>query len=230
VTVSAKATAKKVLIVLGALVLLGYLFLSRSLWFSDLEKQAKVGRDRLSKSIDVARADKLTWKIKGDDWKYTGECHVALVLDRFGDIPIEAYRKESMALKLKVDAYAITYKPTGIGSRIEGFQAPRLIHNGYFTTDEPLSRDARIWESWRETVELGLGGLNRYSFEDTYVVIEILQPDPILAKANPRLEIFGEHDDAIYEHLPMLHIFRDVVLLFLALCVIGLAYVALKRV
>src|SRR2546430_9953835 len=103
-----------------------------------------------------------------------------------------------MALKLKVDAYAITYEPTGPGRRMDGFQAPRLIRDGYFRTDEPLTPDARIWESWGESIELGLGGLHRYPFEDTYVVIEIIQPDPILAKANPRLEIFGEHDYAIY--------------------------------
>ena len=220
----------KVLVILSALLLLGYLLWTRSLWFSELENQAKVGKDRLSQPIDLTRVDKLAWKIRGDDWKYTGECHVALVLDRSTDIPSEAYRKESMVLKLKVDAYAITYEPTGPGTRIDGFQASRLIRNGYFNTDQPLSPHARIWESWGKSVELGLGGLHRYPFEDTYVVIEIIQPDPILAKANPRLEIFGEHDYAVYEHLPMLRIVRDSVLLFLGLGVVGLAYGAVRRV
>lgn len=228
-SVTAKATAKKVLIIAGGLLLLGYLFLTKSLWFSDLERQAKIGRDRLNKPIDLAHAGTVLWKINGDDWKYTGEFRVALVLDRLGDIPPEAYQKESMALKIKVDAYAITYKPTVFKTRIEGFRAPRLIRNWYYTTDEPLSKDARIWESWGESVELGLGGVQRYPWEDTYIAIEIVQPDLVLAKANPRLEIVGEHDGAIYHHLPMLRIVRDFVLLFLALCVIGLAYGALKQ-
>jgi hypothetical protein len=230
VSVSATATAKKLLIIVGALLLLGYLFLTRSLWFSELERQAKVGRDRLNKPIDLARADTIIWKIKGDDWKYTGEFRVGLVFDRLSDIQPAAYRKESMLLKLKVDAYAITYKPTGMGTRIEGFRAPRLIRNFYYTTDAPLSSEARIWESWGKSIELGLCGVERYPFEDTYVAVEIVQPDPVLAKANPRLEIVGEHDYAVYEHLPMLRIFRDFVLMFLVLCVIGLAYGAVKQV
>ena len=227
---SAKAIAKRVLIILGALLLLGYLFLSRSLWFAELERQAKVGRDRLNIPIDIARADTITWKIKGDEWKYTGECQVALVLDRLSDIPTEAYQRESITLRLRVDAHAVTYEPTGIGTRNEGFQAPRLIRNWRYPTNMPLSTGAGIWRSWgSESIELGLCGLQRYSYEDTYVVVEILQPDPVLAKANPRLEIVGEHDYAIQGHLPMLRLLRDATLLFLAICVIGLTYRAFKR-
>jgi len=130
--VNAKAATKRVFVIVGALLLLGYLFLSRSLWFSELESQAKVGRDRLSKPIDLTHANTVAWKISGDDWKYTGEFKVGLVLDRLSDVPPEAYRKESMALKIKVDAYAITYKPTVFKTRIEGFRAPRLIRNWYY--------------------------------------------------------------------------------------------------
>src|SRR5712692_1466853 len=125
-------------------------------------------------------------------------------------------------MRVKTDAYAITYEPAAGGKVIEGFQAPRLIRNWYFKTDDPLSPDAAIWQSWGDSVELGLCGLNRYPFEDTYIVVEITRPDPVLAKANPRLQIFGEHDYAVYEHLPMLRILRDSILVFLTLCVIGL--------
>jgi len=206
------------------------LFLSRSVWFSELERQAALGRDQRSTPIDISRTGTVTWKIHGDDWKYTGECKVALVLDRSSDIPSEAYRKESMALKLKVDAYAITYQPTGPGTLIEGFQAPRLVLNSYYTTNMPLSTGAHIWESWGGAIELGLCGLQRYPFEDTYIAVEILQPDPVLAKANPRLVIVGEHDGAIYHHLPPAQILRDVVLTVLAVSVISLAYAAFRKV
>lgn len=227
---SAKANVKRVLIVLAALLLLGYVFLSRSLWFAELETQAKVGRDRLNIPIDIARADTITWKIKGDDWKYTGECQVALILDRLRDIPTEAYQRESITLRLRVDAHAVTYEPTGIGTRNEGFQAPRLIRNWRYPTNMPLSTGAGIWQSWgRESIELGLCGVQRYPYEDTYVTVEIVQPDPVLAKANPRLVIVGEHDHAMYGHLSMAQICRDVVLLVLAVCVIGLTYAALKK-
>lgn len=225
----ASATIKRALIVAAGLVLLLYLFASRSLWFPDLERQVRVGRDRLSKPIDISHPQTITWKIPGEDWKYTGECRVALVLDRAGNVPAEAYRKEAMVLKVKMDANAGTYKPTGKGTRIEGFRAPRLIRNSYFTTDTPLSPDARIWESWGQTVEMGLCGFQRYPWEDSYITLDVIQADPILAKANPRLEITGDYDYAVYEHIGVLRVMRDVILLILTVCVVGITYVAVKR-
>jgi hypothetical protein len=230
VRLAARATVKKALIVVAAVLVLAYLVASRSLWFPDLERQAKVGRDRLSRTIDITHPQTITWAIKGDDWKYTGECHVALILDRIKDAPSEAYRRESMALKVRVDAHAVTYQPTTARKTIEGIRAPRLIRNWYFTTDTPLSADARIWESWGRSVEIGLCGVRRYPWEDTYIEVEVLQPDLLLAKANPRLQIFGEHDYAVYEHIIILRIIRDGVLLFLALCVLGVTYAALKQI
>jgi hypothetical protein len=230
VSLSARAALKKAFVVAGVGFLLLYLFVSRSLWFPDLERQIKVGNDRLSKEVDLTHAQTITWKISGDDWKYTGECRVALILDRVSDIPPEAYRKESMALKLKMDAYAVTYEPTTKGTRIEGFRVPRLIRNWYFRTDSPLSPDARIWESWGKAVELGLCGVQRYPWEDTYITLEVIQPDPVLAKANPKLEIVGDYDYAVFEHITPIRIFRDFVLLLLGLCVLGLAYVAIKQI
>jgi hypothetical protein len=230
VSLSARATLKKAFVVLGAVLLVLYLFVSRSLWFPDLERQVKTGRDRLSKDIDLSHAQIITWKIKGDDWRYTGECRVALILDRISDVPSKAYQKESMALKIKMDAYAVTCEPTSKGTTIEGIRAPRLIRNWYFLTDSPLSPDARIWESWGEKVELGLCGVQRYPWEDTFIVLEIVRPDPVLAKANPKLEVGGDYDYAVFEHITPLRIFRDSVLLLLGLCVLGLAYVAIKQI
>jgi hypothetical protein len=198
--------------------------------FPDLERQIKTGRDRLTKDIDLNHSQTITWKIKGDDWKYTGECRVALILDRISDVPSKAYQKESMALKVKIDAYAITYEPTTKGTTIEGIRAPRLIRNWYFRTDSPLSPDARIGESWGEKVELGLCGVQWYPWEDTYIVLEIVQPDPVLAKTNPKLGVVGDYDYAVFEHITALRIFRGSVLLVLALCVLGLAYVAIKQI
>jgi hypothetical protein len=81
---------------------------------------------------------------------------------------------------------------------------------------------------WGSVVELGLCGLNRYPFEDTYIVVDVLEPDTVLAMARPRLEIFPEHDYAVYEHVGMLRILRDIVLVLLGLCVIGLVYGAIR--
>lgn len=183
---------KKVLIVAAGLFLLLYLFVSGSLWLAGLEHQLRISKDSLSKSIDLTHAQPVTWKIQGDEWKYTGECRVALILDRMPDLPDKAYRKESMALKVRMDAYGVTYEPTAKGTVIEGIRAPRLIRNWYFTTDMPLSPNARIWESRGEFVELGLCGVQRYPWEDTYITFDIIQPDPALVKANPKLQIVGD--------------------------------------
>jgi hypothetical protein len=61
-------------------------------------------------------------------------------------------------------------------------------------------------------------------------MLEIVQPDPVLAKANPKLEVVGDYDYAVFEHITPLRIFRDSVLLLLAVCVLGLAYVAIKQI
>jgi hypothetical protein len=86
-----------------------------------------------------------------------------------------------------------------------------------------------MWESWGSVVELGLGGLHRYPFEDTYIVVDVLEADLVLARAKPRLEIYPEHDYAVYEHVGILRILRDGVLVLLGLCVIGLAYAGIRR-
>ena len=226
---SARAALRKAFAVVAAVLLLLYLFVSRGVWFSDLERQVKTASDRLTKDIDLSHVQTITWKIKGDDWKYTGECRVALILDRNSDIPSEAYQKRSMALKVKMDAYAITYEPATNGTTIEGIRAPRLIRNWYFRTESPLSSDASIWESWGEKVELGLCGVQRYPWEDTYIVLEIVQPDPVLAKANPKLDVVGDYDYAVLEHIGAIRMFRDLVLVILALCVFGLTYVAIRQ-
>jgi hypothetical protein len=214
---------------MAAALLLTYLFFSRGFWFSDLERQTRVAKDRLSRPLDITQAGKVSWCIRAEEWKYTGECEVALVLDRVNTIHDAAYRKESRALNLKVDAYAIPFEPAGPNKRIDGPATPRLIRNWYYTTDEPFAQDARIWELWGNVVELGLGGLHRYPFEDTWVVVDVLKPDLVLAMAKPRLEIVPQHDYAVHEHIGILRAVRDSVLVLLGLCVIGLAYASLKR-
>lgn len=220
-----KHTAKRLASGAAASLLLAYLLLSRGLWLADLERQVQIGKNRLSKAADVTQPQIMTWKISGDEWNYVGECRIALVLDRIPTIPAESYQKSSRALQVRVGAYAIPYESSKTGLR-----ADRLIKNSYYTTDLPFSPQARIWESSdSRSVELGLGGAHRYEFEDTYIVLEVMNPDPALAAGNPRLEIFGEHDFAVYSHIWQLRIIRDAILLFLACCVVGLTYSAWRN-
>jgi hypothetical protein len=156
-------------------------------------------------------------------------CQVSLILDRIPAVPLAAYRKESMALKVRASAYGIIYASSESG-RIERFRADRLIKNSNFSTDMPLSTDSRLWESWgTSSVELGLAGVQRYPSEDTLITIEVLMADPILAAAKPRLQIVGEHDYAVAHHLRLLRIIRDFVLLCVMSCLIGISWQALGR-
>ena len=220
---------KDLVILLIAALLLGYLAYSRSLWFPELERQVAVGRERLSKPIDIEKAGRILWRIPEDQWKYTGEVKVALVIDNAQTLPKGALRKESMALQVVMDASAVTYEPSLAGMK-EVLRANRLIRNWYYTTNEPLSPKARIWESGGGgTVEFGLCGVNRYPWEDTIIEMVILRPDPILGKANPRLIVYGDYDYAVDEHIGSLRTVRDVILCLLSGCIAILAYYAMQR-
>ena len=219
---------KNFVILFIAALLLGYLAYSRSLWFPELERQVAVGRDRLSKPVDIERAGKILWRIPEGQWKYTGEVKVALLIDNAQTLPRDALRKESMALQVAMDANAVTYEPSLSGMK-EVLRANRLIRNWYYTTNEPLSPKARIWESGGGgTVEFGLCGVNRYPWEDTIIEMDVLRPDPILGKANPRLIVYGDYDYAVDEHIGSLRAVRDVILCLLAGCIAILACFAMK--
>ena len=219
---------KNIVIVLSAMLLLGYLAYSRSLWLSGLEKQVSIGRDRLSKPIDIEKTGKTQWRIPQDQWKYTGEVKVALEVDNIKTIPRSAYNKDNMSLRVAMDATAITYEPSNSGMK-EVLRAGRLIRNWYYTTNEPFSPEARIWESGgSSTVEFGLCGVRRYPWEDTIIEINVLRADPELSKASPRLIAYGDYDYAVYEHIGSLRVLRDMVLFLLVLCVAILTYYGMK--
>jgi hypothetical protein len=219
---------RRIIIIASAALLLGYLVCTRGLWLSELEKQTAIGRDRLSKPVAIEKTGKIVWRIAEEEWKYTGEIQVALVFDNIQTIPRSAYHIDSMALKVAMDANAIIYEQTNTGKK-DVFRTNRIIKNWYFTTNQPLSPEARIWQTGgSDIIEIGLCGVTRYPFEDTIIEMEILQPDSTLNKTNPRLIAYGKHDYAIYEHIGGLKVFRDVILSLLALCIIVLAYYATR--
>ena len=178
--------------------------------------------------VDLSKTGKVVWRIPEDKWKYTGEVKVALELDNNQMLPSAAFQKESMGLRVVMDAKATTYEPPASGMK-EVLQANRLICNWYFTTDEPLSPEARIWESGGSSfMEFGLCGANRYPWEDTIIEMDVLRADPILSKANPRLIAYGDYDYAVLEHIGLLRFLRDTILVLLALCVVIMAYYGIK--
>lgn len=133
--------------------------------------------------LDVGKTGTFTWKISKNDWSYReGEAMISLIFQR----SLVTYKtKKEMSLKVKINAY----------TKVENdLKVNRLIKNWYYTTDEPFSSEARLWESGGPEAEYGLGALNIYPFEDLFIEITILNPDTELAKAMPRLKIVGTVD------------------------------------
>jgi len=219
---------KKIIIILSAALLLGYLAYSRSLWFPEFERMASVKRaEVLFKPVDLEKPGKIQWRIPMDQWKYTGEVKVALLVDNIKGIPTN---KDNMILRVVMDASAVTYEPSNSGMH-EVLRANRLIRNWYYTTNEPFSPKARIWQTGGQGfLEYGLCGVNRDRWEDTIIEMEVLQPDPALSKAHPRLAIYDNFEDVgeVQAILVYLRIIRDVILCLLAGGIIILSFSAMK--
>jgi len=90
-----------------------------------------------------------------------------------------------------------------------------------------LRHYTRLCESFgRDEVEFCLGGVSIYPFEKTTVTVEVTSPDPSLAAFEPRLRLVGDHDYAVYEHLPFLRALRDTGLALSSTMVLVLAAIA----
>jgi hypothetical protein len=126
--------------------------------------------------------------------------------------------KTGTTSETRVQAFAV---PRG-GSRVD-----RLIRNWYYTTDEPFSENVHLWSSGgASSIEHGLAGVRLYQFEDLFIVLTITSADPELDKGNPRLTLVGEHDYAVFEHLPFLRAVRDGGLVIAVVCLVGLVFLA----
>jgi len=213
---------KKTSTILAVLFIAFFLIMGRSQWFSEIMAQAEIGRHPLySETMDLSKTGKFKWKVARDSWVYNeyrnGEAELSLVFDRNPEIPSEQYDKKTFPLELKVTAYAVTK---------DGVRINRLVENWYYKTDEPFSPESKMGSSWgRNKISYIIASVLFYSFEETFLEIDVLTPDPVLAKASPRLKLIGEHDYAIYGHLPMFYLIRDG---GLALCLILLAVLAWK--
>ena len=194
-----------------------FLLIGRGQWLSSLEHEAQVGRADLSTPIDLAKPGHFEWRVDREHWSYReGEAMLSLVLDR-SDGPQE---RNTLPLRIKVAAW---------GRDNTGLRNDRLVHNWYYTTDEPFGKDARLWSTFGErTVEHGLAGVMIYPFEETIISLNIEKGDTTLTSAHPRLKLVGNHDYAVFDHLRTLELLRDAGLL-ISLAALGLLlYLSLK--
>ena len=221
---------KKYAIILGTISILLYLLFSRGLWLADQERQVDIGKNRFTKKIDISKSKTVFWKINEEDWDYTGKARIALIVDRLPEISEESYDKTSIPLMVQVDAYAVVSNSESEGNSLR-IKRNRLIKNWFYTTNKPLEAKAQLSMSKNYgPLQYGLGAIERYPNEHTYISINILKEDPILAKANPRLEIVGEHDPEIQNRIIRLRITRDLCLALVALFSILIARQAIKTI
>lgn len=203
--------------VVGALIVIGALFVARRSMLAPLEHQAALSKSALRMPVDVGSARTITWDIPKDKWQFEqGEAKLSLLVNRGPGQPCDV--KGKSPLKLLVAAS---------GMPDSGQQYDRLIRNWYYTTNEPLGPKAQLWEFYgRKEAEYGLGGVAIYPFEKLKVSVDVQVPDASLTACSPRLQLVPSVDYAVAEHLPFLRVARDVALGLCALVVIALAWFA----
>ena len=215
---------RRVMIVVAAAIAAGTIWLSRGCWLAALERDARIGKEFiLSDPIDVSHKGSFTWSIPRATWSYEeGSASLELYCRR----PVKESRalphRGDLQLRIVVQAY---------GETDSGGRYDRLIRNWYYKSDDPLAPDAGLCESFsRDEVEFCLGGVSIYPFEKTTVTVEVTSPDPSLAAFEPRLRLVGDHDYAVYEHLPFLRTLRDTGLVLSSAMVLMLAAIAWRGI
>jgi hypothetical protein len=142
----------------------------------DISKQDSIFKCKISENV---------WQIKNKLDNSLGE--LSIVFDNKSVDNIPGKRYYNMKLELEVDAYAV------VSSKYYHFKANRLVKNYSYPTDRPMSEISKktpyysIYDSYIK--ELGL--VNIFDNEDLYIVIKILEPDPLLNKTNPKLRLIG---------------------------------------
>lgn len=215
-----RAKALRLLVIAGFAAIVLVLLESRGQWFSDLERQARVGREAIfSDVIDVGSPGTFTWEVPRKNWPYEeGEAELGLVVRWANCADPAAASKHEPNLHVRVAA---------VGRPDSGGEYDRVVRNWYFRKEDPFAPDAGVWRSFSaDDAEYGLAGIAIYPFEKTEITVTVTHPDPVLATCKPRLKLVGKHDYAVYGHLPLLRLLRDSAIGVAIAAALGLAALA----
>jgi hypothetical protein len=180
---------RQVICLLASLVVAGYLYALWSDWFTEVELSSVGKRPIYSEHIDLRRPGPIEWLVPKEKWAFQeGPAYLALSLNLNTLVEIPASR-EQLELRVKVRAE---------GRVPGGDWQDRSIRDGYFTTDEPVSKaGSSLWESYRVgRLEYGLAGVHVVSGEVLRITVDVQVPDGRLSSGNPRLKLVGKHDSA----------------------------------
>ena len=142
--------ARRFFVAVGALFVVGVLFLARRSALAPLEQQASLGKDVLLGSpLDLGSAHAITWDVPVGRWAAPERARpkLSLLVDRLPGGACDV--KGASPLRVRVSA---------LGLLDSGEQYDRLIRNWYYTTDEPFVGTAKLWEAGGpKHKEFGLG-------------------------------------------------------------------------
>ena len=209
---------KRIFIILAIIAIVAQIVVSRKLWFPELNSHLENSKHfKYSHTIDLESTDTITWKIGETDWDFNeGMAMVFLTFEKTPDMPGKDFHDKKFALKVKIDAHAVTEN---------NVIADRLVQNYFLPTDEPMAQDDDLWAGWSDQrMEYFLGKVSRFPKETLYIELAVLTPDAILSKVNPRLKINGGYDSAAIGPVIFLNRLRDVGIF---ICLIALGFLAI---
>ncbi len=195
--------------------------MSRTFWFSELEKHADIAKvTHYSSIIDLSMVGTFTWHVNREFLNYPGHiARISLTCENSPEMTGEDFWSRDYFLKLKIDAYAKTEN---------SIQAPRLVLNYFFPTNEPMAATNKLWAGWpNERMEYLLGEVIYFPKEELYIHLNIEVPDSFLSKARPRLKIVGEYDPAALGHIGIARILRNS---FVILGLIALLFLTIQAI
>ncbi len=200
---------------LSLLLITCYLFWGRFSIFSEFEDDLYVAENPVySKVLDLSKPGIIDIEVDNLYNKFQkNQIQLLLTCQKTSQMKDSEYWDKNYSLKLKLRAHAI------IDNEIE---IDRLVRNSFHFTDEPMAQNSKLWAGWPDDrMEYYLGSMVVYPKEQQLIQLDVVKPDYVLNSAEPRLKIVAKYDPAITGHLPLLKLFRDVLL---AICLCGLAF------
>jgi len=183
---------------LAPLFIIGYLYAQWTDWFSRIELASVWKRPLFSEPIDLEKPGPIEWVVPRENWIFQeGEADLALSMNLYTLMRVPSDRSQ-VHLRVKVRAEG----------RVRGGEwQDRSIHEKYFKTDEPFSKDGlSLWESQGlGRLEYGLARLRVVADEELRIVINVLVPDGQWRWGKPQLMLVGTDPQA---HVGFIMVFR----------------------
>jgi len=208
----------KLHITLAALLLGGILIANHFLWFDHINEQVRRSNQSFkSDIIDLTKKGRIEWVISSEALpNLVNEILVInLSLSRQDDPRIQFGKENQLKLALAVEAEA-----PGIAN------TNRLIETSFTPTNRPTDNRPNVWAGWGGSrAEYLLGYTTLFAYDKLKVTLEVIEPDPRLAKVQPRLMVVPRYDSTAVGNEYYFVILRDmpiglgiIALFWLVLC------------